>query len=952
MNKRHIFLLTNHIKWLHLSRRTFLESRLTDFPVSYKPNEIEEKWYRIWEEKGYFKVKNDRDNHYTMILPPPNVTGTLHLGHALTTTVQDIIARWLRMKGDSVLWIPGLDHAGIATQAVVEKYLFKTKGIKRHDMSKDEFLSFIWKWNDDKGSTINRQLRKLGASLDWSQHFFTMSKAHQEAVSKAFITLYERDLLYREKDMINWSPSLCSGISDIEVDHIRVTGKTDIEIPGYKKKVTFGQIVDVAYELEDSDETIIVSTTRPETICGDVAIAVNPNHTSYSRYIGRFVKHPFKNSLLPIIADDSVSIEFGTGAMKVTPAHDIEDYRIANRHNLEIVSVIGEDGKMTELSGHFQGLPRYVARDRIIAELSEKGLLKSIRDHEMIVPMCSRTGDIIEYMLKEQWFLKCKAMAQLAINAVRDKSLRLDPPLYEEAWFSWLEGVKDWCLSRQLIWGHRIPAYQCKYENKSTWFVVPSEEDALKLAREKYGHGVKVEQDNDVLDTWFSSALLPCSVMGWPNQNENFRKFYPLSLLVTGQDILFFWAARMTMLGLELTNNLPFKELLLHGILCDANGKKMSKSAGNVISPENVINGINLTNLNKQAQESHDSGILSQKELKRTFSVNSKTYPKGIQECGADALRFTLSSLNVKNLTNSFNIEQCVANTFFCNKILQACKFTLRMTNEDFIPTPTELSTLDRWILSRLAHMVKSVNDALSEKSLNKATSAIKQFLYYEFCDYYIEGTKLGFQSNKNNLILAHQFALVTSLEVSLRILAPFTPFLADELYMKMSEKCPNFSSFQSLMEAPYPAFEELQEYENLDLEAQMNVVIDSINRIRSLLTDVNKKLHFEVHIVTESSEEYDMYSKNINVVKAVSKIEDVKILPSTDYVKRKNHLCDNTTPTCSIYLIVEDDAVFDDLKCKLEKRRQNVEKRKQNIEKKLLIKRGSKSTHVNEQSI
>ncbi|XP_033210927.1 valine--tRNA ligase-like isoform X2 [Belonocnema kinseyi] len=904
--------------------------RQTDFPDVFQPKASDHGWYNLWQEKEYFKAKKSSNKYFTMILPPPNITGTLHLGHALTTTIQDVIARWHRMKGDPVVWIPGLDHAGIATQTIVEKYLNKTKGIKRDDISKEEFLSYVWDWNHEKGSRINSQLKELGASLDWSKEHFTMSKKHSVAVTEAFVILNERNMLYREKDMINWSPSLRSGISDIEVEYLRLCEKTDIEVPGYKKKVTFGQIVEVAYKLKYSDEEIIIATTRPETICGDVAIAVNPNHTLYSRYIGQHVKHPLKDIFIPVIADDSVSLDFGTGAMKVTPAHDPVDYRIAKKHNLEVVNVIGEDGFMTEAAKPFQGLPRFLARDKIISELSQRGFLKTIKDHEMMVPRCTRTGDVIEYILREQWFLKCESMAKRAMEAVRNGSLKIDPSFHEDVWFSWLGNIRDWCVSRQLWWGHRIPAYRCNFENNSTWLAARSEEEALLLAKKLYGNTVQVEQDSDVLDTWFSSALLPFSSIGWPSQAVDFHKCYPLSLMVTGHDILFFWIARMTMLGLELTEQLPFKEVLLHGILCDTQGKKMSKSCGNVISPESVINGISLNNLNSLVKDSHNLGILSSSEVKRTISVNGKMFPNGILDCGADALRFTLCSHNIKNSIIFFDVDQCRTNKFFCNKILQACRYTLLMTNDDPIEIPKELSSLDRWILSRLSFMVDSVNEALTQKLFNKATSAIKQFIHYEFCDYFLEGTKVGFQSERSDLILAHRFALVKSLEVSLKILAPFTPFLSDEFYIKMARKLPDFSNYNSLMEASYPTYNELQEYRDLNLEERMKNVIEVILKIRSLLTGLSKKLSFEVHIVTDSPKEFDVYSEHINVINAVSRTQNIKIIPSSNYVRMKNSIYDEATNTCSIFLVVEDEEVLEDLKNKLRKRRLRLEKKVQ----------------------
>ncbi|XP_023246820.1 valine--tRNA ligase, mitochondrial-like [Copidosoma floridanum] len=902
--------------------------RLNDFPQTYRPQDVERGWYEVWEKNKYFRPKEEAEKSFTMILPPPNITGTLHLGHALTATIQDVLARWHRMNGASVLWVPGLDHAGIATQAVIEKYLYKTKGIKKSDMSKEQFLEVVNLWKNEKGQVIEDQLKTLGASLDWLRVYFTISDHHNTAVTEAFITLDKRNLLYREKKLINWSSTLGSVLSDIEVDFETLKKKTDLEIPGYDKKVTFGQIYEISYNLKDSHEKLSVATTRPETLLGDVALAVHPDDTRYTQFIGKQVKHPLKEAYLPIIADKGVKKDFGTGIVKVTPAHDEFDYSIAKNHNLEIIDIINEDGKLTDQGGRYKGLPRFIARKKILTDLANMGSLVSVKDHEMQVPRCSRTGDVIELLLKEQWFIKCEEMAARAFKAVKNGSLKLDPAFHEKTWFDWLSETKNWCISRQLWWGHQIPAFYCDIDGKTTWIVARSKEEAQIIVREKLCADVEVHQDSDVLDTWFSSALLPFSSLGWPTKAFNYKKYYPLNLMETGHDILFFWVARMVMLGLELTKELPFKEVLLHGVLCDAQGKKMSKSRGNVIFPENVINGITLEKLNEQAQNSFETGILNQTELKRTLSINTKMFSNGIPHCGVDALRFTLCAHNIKERTISFDIVECEQNKFFGNKILQASRYALLVTDDEPMPTPSYFTPIDLWIRSRLAWMVENVNRQISEHNFSKAVAAIKQFVYYEFCDYYVEGTKLGFKSGDQNIILSHRHTLAHSLEISLRIMAPITPYLCDDLYSKLSNKLSNFKFNNSLLESSYPTVHEVQELRNIPLEKKMSEVIKVILSIRTLLGNVTKKNDVGGIIVVNNADDLKLYLDNINVITAVSKLQNVQIIHAENYKRLDNSICDSFNLNCTVYLVFNDDASLEQAKKNIENKRLKAKKK------------------------
>lgn len=489
---------------------------------------------------------------FSMIFPPPNVTGNIHLGHALTATIQDVLIRWKQKQNVETRWIPGMDHAGIATQVVVEKILFKRENKTRHELGKEKFLEEVWKWRNEKSKSIKSDLRKLGTSFDWNKEYFTMDENLCGAVNEAFIKLFEKDLIYRDESLINWCCSLESAISDVEVDNLEIQGRTDIAVPGYDKKVTFGVITDIAYKIVGSSDEIVVSTTRPETLLGDVAVAVHPNDPRFAHLRDTELWHPYRNETIPLIFDESVDREFGTGAVKITPAHDKNDLDVSKRHKLRHVQVISSKGLITEGFEGFTGLPRFVAREKILNDLAVRQLFRGSNEHSMVLPICSRSKDVIEFLLRPQWFVKCSEMSQKAIEVVERGELKIHPKTFEKEWYRWLTNCRDWCISRQLVWGHQIPAYKI---NGETWIAAKSPEEAERKFKEKFPETLQVtlERDQDVLDTWFSSGLLPFSVFNWPNENEEFKKFFPLDLLETGHDILFFWVARMVMLSMELT---------------------------------------------------------------------------------------------------------------------------------------------------------------------------------------------------------------------------------------------------------------------------------------------------------------------------------------------------------------------------------------------------------------
>lgn len=721
----------------------------------YQPKVVEDAYWAREKEPKKEVLTSCKRGTYRMILPPPNVTGNLHLGHALNATVQDVIARQERQLGYEVEWVPGTDHAGIATQVVVERTLAATKGITRQEIGRTAFLEEVWKWKAEKGAGIVQDLRQLGCTLNWEHVYFTMDTKQALAVNVAFERLFDEGLIKRRNSLVNWSCALRSAISDIEVETVEVKEPIEIAVPGYDHNVLFGRIFDIAYrvvggqtEEDGTAEEIVVSTTRPETILGDVAVAVNPGDPRYSKYRSREevkLRHPFRGDTIPLIYDLSVDREFGTGAVKITPAHDKFDFELATRHNLEGRRVFTESGEIEEAFSEFRGKPRFEARDLIVDRLEELDLLREVRAHKMQLPLCSRSKDIIEYMMVPQWFLETQSMAEDALSELKSGRLQIMPSIFELEWERWLQDSRDWCISRQLWWGHQVPAYQA-FDSKgnSCWVAAIDEEAAREKAELKLGSKeLRLTRDPDVLDTWFSSSLLPFSVAGWPD--ESYKEKYPLNLMQTGHDILFFWVARMMMMGLKLTGKAPFDRILLNGIVCDAQGRKMSKSLGNIVTPQQVVQGASLDSLKAALQQSCDSGIINPKELKTSTMGMTKMFPNGIQECGTDALRFTLLSHNIKNHFINFDVAACYTNKLFLNKIWQAMRFTLGSAkslgiglNEFETMEGVKLGMWDRWIIGRLAETLSICSDCSTNYNFHMATSALKHFFYQNLCDVYL----------------------------------------------------------------------------------------------------------------------------------------------------------------------------------------------------------------------
>ncbi|XP_067467813.1 valine--tRNA ligase, mitochondrial [Thunnus thynnus] len=833
------------------------------FPSSYSPDYVESSWYQWWEKEGLFspeqheKLSHAVDQTFSLCIPPPNVTGTLHLGHALTVAVEDALVRWRRMQGHRVLWVPGCDHAGIATQTVVERMLLRDEGKRRQDFSREEFLQEVWKWKKEKGEGIYHQLRRLGASLDWSRACFTMDPGFSRAVTEAFVRLCDSGLIYRSEGLVNWSCALESAISDIEVDSKELSGPTMLSVPGYEHEVEFGTMLTFAYPVEGHDGEVAVSTTRPETMLGDVAVAVHPDDPRYQAVHGKQCHHPFTNRLLPIITDTLVDMELGTGAVKVTPAHDHTDFLLSQRHSLPRLTVIGGDGMMTPLCGHWlEGVKRFDARQLVVDALAERKLLRGKKDHAMTLPICSRSGDIIEPLLKKQWFVHCDDMAKKAIQAVEDGQLEIIPHFYTKTWKNWLSNISDWCISRQLWWGHQIPAYRVELPNSTDrqeeqWVWGRTEDEARQRAAVKCGvkpEDVSLTQDPDVLDTWFSSGLFPFAMLGWPQQTSDLQRFYPNSILETGSDLIFFWVARMVMLGTELTGQLPFKQVLLHSLVRDKHGRKMSKSLGNVIDPLDVIHGVSLERLQEKVKE----GNLDPREQVVAMEAQRKDYPKGIPQCGTDALRFALCSHKMQGEDISLSISQVLSCRHFCNKMWQTLRFTLGVLGDSTTPVgpleeTTPLSSMDRWVCSRLYSTVVQCEQSFETYDLHTVTSALYSFWVHSLCDVYLECVKplLG-QQDEGPVVhtdteqsgRARQVAssvLYHCVSVSLALLSPFMPFLTEELWQRLQPFRPGAAAQTSLCLQPYPRSSQLAHWHFPEEERDFLLVQEVIRVARSL---------------------------------------------------------------------------------------------------------------------
>ena len=822
--------------------------------TGYSPKIVEAAWYDWWEQSGFFRADpRSKKPKFTIVIPPPNVTGSLHLGHALTNSIQDTICRWRRMSGFDVLWVPGTDHAGIATQTVVEKKLARERGVTRHDLGREKFLEEVYEWVGEYGGKICAQLRKLGSSLDWEMERFTMDATLSKAVKEAFVRMQEQGLIYRDNRLVNWCCNLKTAVSDIEVDYIDIPGRTMLAVPGYEAPVEFGAITSFAYPLEDGSGEIVVATTRIETMLGDTAVAVHPEDPRYAHLHGTHVVHPVNGRKIPIITDAIlVDMSFGTGAVKITPAHDPNDFATGQRHKLESINVLDDEGRINgNGTGEFRGMKRFECRVKIMEFLDAKGLLRGKQDNPMRLGLCSRSKDVIEPILKPQWWVDCKQMAADACAAARDGRLEIIPPEFNATWFRWLENIRDWCISRQLWWGHRIPAYYVTFEGQTeaesgrpgapsehmrNWVIGRDEAEALAAAEKLHpGKKIKLIQDEDVLDTWFSSGLFPFSVFNWPDQTAELGAFYPTSLLETGHDILFFWVARMVMMGMNLTGQVPFSQVYLHSMVRDAHGRKMSKSLGNVIDPLHVIGGISLEGLH----ETLLGGNLDAKEVKKAQAGQKADYPNGIEECGTDALRFALVSYTSQGRDINLDIKRVVAYRHWCNKLWNAIRYASKNLGEGFVPDANldvpALPLACRWVLSRLNAAVRTTVQGMEAYDFSGATTATYAWWQYDLCDVFIELMKPVVVSDDEAVKAQTRQTLWHCLDIGLRLLHPFMPFVTEELWQRLP-KAAAMDPYPSIMVAPYPIYADA--IHDPAAEAAMGLMNTVVNKIRSLRTD------------------------------------------------------------------------------------------------------------------
>ena len=790
------------------------------------------------------------------------------MGHALPNALQDTLIRWNRMRGLTTLWLPGCDHAGISTQSVVENMLWRRKKQTRYDLGREKFVGTIWDWKEEYHQKINGVLKRMGGSFDWTREAFTMDANLSAAVTETFVQLHEEGIIYRANRLVNWCTKLNTALSNLEVDNKDLEGRTLMDVPGYDRKVEFGVLTHFCYEIDGTDEKerIEVATTRPETMLGDSGIAVNPQDERYKHLVGKKARHPFVDRLMPIFSDDYVDPEFGTGAVKITPAHDPNDFTLGKRHDLEFINILNDNGTMNHNTGDFQGMKRFDARYKVIDALKEKGLYVKWENNPMKVPLCAKSKDVIEPLMKPQWWMRMRDLADAAVKAVKDGEIKIRPENAEKSYFKWLENINDWCLSRQLWWGHQAPAYFVEIKGEpgddsdgERWVTGRSQEAAEKKAKAKYpGKEFTLRRDEDVLDTWFSSGLWPFSTLGWPRKTHDMETLYPTSVLETGWDILFFWVARMIMLGIKMTGQIPFREVYCHSLVRDSEGRKMSKSLGNVIDPLDVMEGIGLQALHDKLKV----GNLDPKELATATKFQKASFPDGIPECGADALRFSLISYTTGGELHmrysspcatddvssggdiAFDIKVMHAYRRFCNKIYQATKYVLGKLPSSFeaqanstCPTP-RLSLSERWILHKLTIASRDINAALTNREFSSAAGIVYGYWYNHLCDVYIENSKSILTSGSPEEQESALQTLYTALEHGLTMIHPFMPFLTEELWQRLPRR-PSDST-PSIVKAAYPVYE--KDMDDPISDEAYELLLEVSKGIRSLAAEYSIK--------------------------------------------------------------------------------------------------------------
>lgn len=818
---------------------------------NYNPSEFEDRLYNEWVENGYFHAEPDKSKKpFTIVIPPPNVTGQLHMGHALDETLQDILIRYKRMQGYNALWVPGTDHAGIATQAKVEAEIREKEGLSRYDLGREKFLERVWDWKKMYGDRIVNQLKKIGSSCDWERERFTMDEGLSKAVKEVFVNLYNKGLIYQGSRIINWCPHCITALSDVEVDH----------------EEQAGHFWHIKYPIKDSDDFVIIATTRPETLFGDTAVAVNPEDERYKDLIGKMLILPLTDREIPVVADEYVDKEFGTGCVKITPAHDPNDFEVGLRHNLEQIKVMNDDATMNSYAGKYEGMDRYECRKAMIKDLDDMGLLVKVEDHSHNVGQCSRCSATVEPIVSKQWFVKMKPLAQPAIDAVKNGDTKFVPEHFEKVYFHWLENIRDWCISRQLWWGHRIPAFYC--DDCHEMVVTKDEKPVCPKC------GKEMRQDSDTLDTWFSSALWPFSTLGWPEKTADFEYFYPTSVLVTGYDIIPFWVMRMMFSGLEHTGQVPFDKVFIHGLVRDSQGRKMSKSLGNGIDPLEII-----------------------------------------KDYGADALRFTLATGNAPGNDMRFYIERVEASRNFANKIWNASRFTLMNLDitENKLPDLADLQLEDKWILSKYNDVVKAVTENLDKFELGIALSNLYDFIWESFCDWYIELVKPRLFDKENPTAKTAQYVLTYVLSNTMKLLHPFMPFITEEIWQHLPHEG------ESIVISSYPAYDESLHFpQNVE---DMELIMRAISAIRNRRAEMNvppsKKA--KVIIVTDKT---DVFKKGTAFFEKLASASEAAV--QTDKSGIDDNAVNVVVPSAEIYLPL--DELVDKSK---ELERLNAEKKK-----------------------